>query len=284
MVVSGGTEAKIMQKLEELKAKEGTLPQLLEFYQKLLQVQARVGQRIDVPDPSSISSTINERTEQGKPLIGFDKLAIDWPLLRDTFAEVVNLFAEYPELFGPMPKELRESKPSRVLTKKMVRGWFKGSELSSSVVGKDINQALLKSIIHASLKPLLVSYSKALLGMVEQERWRRSYCPICGGNADFAFLDMERGARWLVCSRCDAEWLFQRLQCPYCGTTDQNALSYFTDDEGLYRLYICEQCKRYLKTIDLRQAKSEVLIPLERLFTLDIDAQARERGYSLESQ
>ena len=114
---------------------------------------------------------------------------------------------------------------------------------------------------------------------MDQERWRRRYCPICGGNADFAFLDKERGARWLLCSRFAAEWLFQRLECPYCGTTDQNALAYFADDEGLYRLYVCEQCKRSLKAIDLRQAKSEVLIPLERLLTLDIDAQAKEYGY-----
>ena len=274
-----GTDS-IIKKLEEQKGKEGKLPQLLEFYQKLLQIQSRVGQRIDVPDPSSISSTINKQIEQGKPLIGFDKLAIDWPLLRDTFAEVVNLFAEYSELFDPIPKSLRESKPSRVLTKKMVRAWFKGSKLSSSVVGEDVNQALLKNLIHASLKPFLVSYSTTLLGLVEQERWRRNYCPICGGNPDFAFLDTERGARWLVCSRCDAEWLFQRLQCPYCGTTDQNALSYFTDDEGLYRLYVCDQCKHYLKTIDLRQAKPEVLTPLERLLTLDMDRQAQEQGFS----
>ncbi len=146
----------IIRKLEEQKGKEGKLPQLLEFYQKLLQVQFRVGQRIDVPDPNSISSTINKQIEQGKPLIGFDRVAIDWPLLRDTFSEVVNLFAEYPELFGPMPKELRESKPSRVLTKKMVRAWFRGDELPSTIVGEDVKQALLKNLIHASLKPFLV--------------------------------------------------------------------------------------------------------------------------------
>ena len=111
------------------------------------------------------------------------------------------------------------------------------------------------------------------------ERCKRGYCPICGGNPDFAFLDKESGARRLVCCRCDTEWLFQRLECPYCGNQDQNTLAYFTDDNGLYRLYICEQCKQYLKTIDLRQAKDEVMIPLERLFTLGIDAQAQEYGY-----
>ena len=66
---------------------------------------------------------------------------------------------------------------------------------------------------------------------------------------------------------------------PYCGNQNQNTLAYFTDDDGLYRLYVCEQCRRYLKTIDLRQANGEIGIPLERLFTLSIDMEAREYGY-----
>ena len=111
-------------------------------------------------------------------------------------------------------------------------------------------------------------------------RYKIANFPCKWGAPDFAYLDKERGARWLLCSRCDAEWLFQRLECPYCGSQDQDSLAYFTDDGGLYRLYVCEQCKRYLKAIDLRQAKSEVLLPLERFLTLEIDAQAHESGYS----
>ncbi len=271
---------RIIQKLEEQKKEEGTLPQLLEFYRKLLQIQSRVGQRIDMPNPSSYTGVVSKRLGRGKPLIKFEELALDWSMLRETFKKVTALFAAYEELFGAIPEEVIESNPVRILTKKVAAAWFRGKELPATTVGKDVNEALFKNLIHASFKPFLVSYSTALVSMVDQENWRRSYCPICGSSADFAFLDVERGARWLVCSRCDAEWLFQRLQCPYCGSTDQNALAYFTDDEGLYRLYVCEQCKHYLKTIDLRQAKSEVLIPLERLFTLDIDRQAQEDGYS----
>ena len=55
---------------------------------------------------------------------------------------------------------------------------------------------------------------------------------------------------------------------------------YFTDDEGLYRLYVCERCHHYLKAIDLRHAGREVLFQLERFLTLDIDHQAREKGYT----
>jgi FdhE protein len=279
-IVAAGTDNKVLIKLEEQQKKEGSLPELLEFYQKLLKIQSRVGQGIDLPSPSFSSDVIKKRTERGKPLLKFSDLVLDWPLLRDTFAKVTAIFAEYPELFGPVPKELEELKPGRFPAKKAVKAWFDGAELPAGTVPNNGSEALVRNLIQASIKPFLVQYSTAQLGLIDQERWRRGYCPVCGGNPDIGFLDMESGSRWLVCSRCDAEWIYKRLECPYCGTADQNALAYFTDDEGLYRLYVCEQCKHYLKTVDLRQAKSEVLIPLERVLTLDIDSQARELGYS----
>ncbi len=275
-----GSDNNIIRKLEEQERKEGGLPPLLEFYQRLLRIQSKAAQHIGVPKLSLTEETISERIEHGLPLIGFDELTLDWSLLHDTFAEVTTTFAEYPQLFGTLPENLRELGSSRLLTQETVKAWFEGSELPSKWMISDTNTCLLESIIHATLKPFLASYSKVLLGLVNQEKWRRRYCPICGGNADFAFLDKERGARWLLCSRCDTEWLFQRLQCPHCGTQSQNDLAYFTDDEGIYRLYVCEQCKRYLKAIDLQRTKSEVLLPLERLLTLDIDTQAQEYGYN----
>ncbi|HEX76609.1 MAG TPA: formate dehydrogenase accessory protein FdhE [Dehalococcoidia bacterium] len=271
---------RIIKKLEEQKGKEGRLPQVLEFYQKLVHIQDRVGKRVGVPNPRFSDNEISSRIAQGKPLVGFEDLVIDLPLLRKTFREIAAIFAEYQELIGPIPEQLTEPIADQFITQESAKAWFEGTKLPDTVAINNDNETLFREIIHASLRPLMLSYSVAVIDMVKQEDWRRGYCPVCGGNPDFGFLDNEHRSRWLVCSRCDTEWLFQRLQCPYCGTTDQNVLAYFTDDEGLYRLYVCEQCKHYLKTIDLRQAKSEVLIPLERMYTLDIDKQARELGYS----
>lgn len=270
----------ILRKLEEWGQKEEINPKLIDFYRKLFDIQSRAERRIGTPEPGLTKQNISELIEHGLPLIGFDDLALDWSLLQDIFAEVTGAFATYPELFGKFPESLKEAEPCPSLPKEIAKAWFEGGRLPSLTGVDNLSEHLLEAIIHATLKPFLVSYSKVLLGLVNQERWRCGYCPICGGNPDFAFLDNERGARWLLCSRCDAEWLFQRLECPYCGTQDQNALVYFTNDEGLYRLYICEKCKRYLKAIDLRQAKSEVLLPLERLITFALDAQAQEYGYS----
>jgi len=271
----------IIKHLEEKEGKEGELPQLFKFYQRLLRVQSGVEKKLaSLLEPGLGSGAINERIERGLPLIDFDELALDWSLLGDTFTKAIAVFADYQELLGELPARLEETGAEHLLTRKAVRAWFVGDKLPATLTADDSNENLLAAILHATLKPFLVSHARTLHGFVNQERWHRGYCPICGGSPDFAYLDKESGARWLLCYRCDTEWLFQRLECPHCGTQDQNSLAYFTDDEGLYRLYVCEQCKRYLKAIDLRQAKSEVPLPLQRLYTLDIDQQAQERGYS----
>jgi len=114
---------------------------------------------------------------------------------------------------------------------------------------------------------------------VDQQRWRRGYCPVCGGAPDFATLEAEAGARHLLCSRCNSQWLYHRLGCPFCETTDHTKLVYYPSEDGVYRLYACQECQRYLKTIDLRQVGRTALLPVERLTTVAMDAAARQEGY-----
>ena len=275
---------KMLKKLEGWTEKVEASPELVEFYRRLLRIQSIAERRVRIPRLDLNSEAINDRLDQGLPLIRFDELDLDWSLLQATFVEVTSAFAKHPKLFGPVPKSLVETGGHHHYLKEAVRAWYEMTRLPTAVVPDGVDECLLEDIIQATLKPFLVGYSKALLSSVNQERWRRGYCPICGGSPDFAFLDKEYGARWLLCSRCDTEWLFQRLECPYCGNQNQNTLAYFTDDDRLYRLYVCEQCTQYLKAIDLRQAKEEVVVPAERLFTLGIDAQARDYGYGSGTQ
>ena len=213
------------------------------------------------------------------PLIGYTDLTLDWPLLNETYSRITALFTEYSDLFGGIPAS--EKMPGQQqLSGEIVRTWFTEDRLPADILaGNTEEYLLLDTLVQATMKPFLASHTKALINSVKQEEWRRLRCPICGGKSDIAYLDKERGSRWLVCSRCDAEWIYQRLHCPYCGNEEQKDLAYFTDDEGIYRLYTCERCHTYLKTIDLRKVKTEVLMPLERLLTLDMDRQAQEKRY-----
>ena len=209
------------------------------------------------------------------PLLEWNTLSLDWSAFQNLFLAVATVASQHYKAADF--ESLREIASDLSLLQEITRTWYEGLSWSPDLQGVD--KELLSAMIHFAAKPFLTAHSEGLSGLVDQEQWRRGYCPICGGKPDFGFLDKERGARWLFCCRCDAQWLFQRLECPYCGTQDQNALAYFADDNELYRLYVCERCRSYLKVVDLRRTQSEVLLPLERVLTIDMDRQGQERGY-----
>ena len=273
------TQSKIVKKLDTQEKEEGSLPLLLQFYRDLVYIQAGAEKHIGVPNVIISGEAINKRIQRGFPLLGFKSLDINWKFLQDVFVKVCAVFAKYTGLFGELPEKLKGPGSGRLLTKKVVTAWFNGKPLPQTALTESVDNGLIQALIHATLKPFLASHSKVLTGFIDPENWRRRYCPVCGGAPDFAYLDTERGSRWLLCSRCDTEWLYKRLECPYCDTTNQDDLLYFTDDEGAYRLYVCEHCKRYLKAVDFQKTSNEVLLPLERLLTLDLDRQAQQKGY-----
>jgi len=275
--VKEDTAVRILDKLEKQEKAEGGLPLLLEFYRELVRLQAGAQERIKFPLIVPDREDIRKRLREGLPLLNdIDTLNLDWLLVQDIYSQVRSLFAGYPQLFGESAAGLKET--GVILTREAVGAWFAGNDLPPAVL-ECVGENLMLAVIQATLQPFLAGYSRAVTDRIEQGLWRRGYCPVCGGAPDLAFLKGDAGARWLLCSRCDTEWLFQRLECPYCGTQEQDALGFLTDDREVYRLYFCERCKCYLKAIDLRRVEGDVLLPLERLYTLDLDAQAVQRGY-----
>jgi len=272
-------DSQILQRLGEWKQREESLPQFVELYGRLLQFQVEVRALITVAEPDLSEETVFNQLRQGIPLLEFDDLLLDWTLVQDYFHKVIDILAEY------VTEEMRDTRTLKDLAsdvpvlQQVIRDWYQGSPLSSIAARHRISEQLLTAAIQFTLRPFLMSHSEVLVGLVNQDLWRLRKCPICGGRSDFACLDKEQGARWLLCSRCDARWLFQRLECPYCGTQNKDDLAYFTDDKELYRLYTCQRCNSYIKAIDLRKADDKILLPLERVMTVDLDRQAEEKGY-----
>jgi len=273
------TTSKIYKKLAAQEKEEGSLPLLLKFYKSLTGIQAKTQKNIGLIEATISNPVIIQRLKQGIPLVRFEEFAIDGTLAKTTFIKVIALFSEYPQLFGEIPERLKATMAGRFLTKKAQKAWFTGKPLPPTLA-EGISNNLIQAILQATMQPFLNKHALALIDQVEEDAWRRNYCPICGGSPDLSYLEKEVGARGLICSRCDAEWIYQRLQCPYCRNAEQSSLHFLEDEKGgFYRLYLCDKCHTYLKTIDLRKTEDEVLFPLERIYTLDLDNQAREKGY-----
>ena len=270
-------ERKILQKLDEWERRDGALPETVEHYRLLLRIQIEVGSKIAESLPSPPEQTAVSQLALGRPLLGFDDLQLDAAAFRQVLTRVTDIMVSDSDAARISP-ELEGLSSIALMT--LVKRWYEADHVHPEA--GDANTKLLAPVIREAAKPFLCRYREAWLPLVDHELWRRPSCPICGGSPDFGCLN-SAGTRSLLCSRCDADWLFQRLQCPWCETNDPRKLAYFGDEEGTYRLYVCENCHRYLKVIDSRQAKEEVLLPLERVLTVDLDRQARSLGYSAAS-
>jgi hypothetical protein len=249
--------------LLQLKASSSFLPTLEEH---IAAIAAALRSEIDIP-----------------PVLRFNDLLPIWPELENLFHEAVTVICAHLTNSPSDASALRQFSNQSSLIKSTAERWYNNHFSDKEPIEPNIHPGILSLCFKAAFHPVLVRYAEVLTPLIKQQRWRKNICPVCGGMPDFAFLEREVGARWLMCSRCDAEWVFSRLECPFCRTRDQNALSYSTDDKQLYRLYTCDHCRNYIKAIDLRHTENDVLLPLERILTLDMDRQAIKAGYSQES-
>lgn len=239
---------KSLDAFEEAKKDYPHLAPLLDLEQDILIALSEAKEKLPSASKRKIGlKEIREKVNQGKSLINPANLAIDQDIVA----------------------RLRE-KIGRIIIKHR-------PDLKAKVRGEDSEVA--DFIARNALQPFLEVQAAALLSKIDQTLWLRRYCPICGGKADFAILERDVGARHLVCSGCNTRWLYKRLECPFCGTEDISNLSYYPSEDRVYRLYICEKCKHYLKAIDLRETGKDPVIPVERVVTLDMDLAAQEKGY-----
>jgi FdhE protein len=267
----------IQKGLEEWAGHTAHTSRFLAFYNKLLAIQAEVEDTTATTDFTLSKTEISQRLYEGKQLINFEEFFFDRPLANITFQRIVALFNSNPEIMGTAPPALANA--DFVLPDVWIKQWLENTDWSEGIAEEGIDPHILITLLNQTLKPFLIGYSQLLKDMFEQERWRRNYCPVCGGRPEFAYLENNVGARYLLCSRCTTEWLYQRMECPYCLNTNHEKLSYLISDNGLYRLYLCDVCQSYLKCIDTRKGNNNQLMPLEALTTLAMDRQAQEKGY-----
>ncbi|MEG6617576.1 formate dehydrogenase accessory protein FdhE [Peptococcaceae bacterium 1198_IL3148] len=142
----------------------------------------------------------------------------------------------------------------------------------------NVSSSQLEYIAGNTFKPLLKAYAKIVLGQVPISDWDKSYCPVCGDQPTIAKLTGEDGHRRLHCGRCETDWRFSRLGCPYCNNVADETYFITLDNKKEYRVYLCDSCKSYLKTVDER-ITGEVDLFCEDLATTELDNLVQAEGY-----
>ena len=254
-------------------------PELAEtasLYCRLLDIEAQA----DIPAPTRVPGSDEARAllQQGKPLLNLDEIEIDSGRLTELAMQIAFAVAEQRR---ERVRELADIHAwlhrRRGRMRSLAIAYLRGNGIPDSNSG--IDGGLLVFVIHTALRPFLRAYADAVGRFVDAGVWYRGYCPICGGEPDMAALEKGSGRRRLLCSRCDAEWSYRRLGCPFCGNDDPKDLAFFPSDDKVYRLAVCERCHRYIKTIDLRETATERPLAAERVLTAGMDVAAQNTGY-----
>lgn len=264
----------VSQALAKAAQKEPDLAPFYELHNTLLELQEQAKEEITIILEMTDEEALQARVHQGLPLLSFFQLPIDTARFVGLARKVAQVLTEYDIEMGD--RTLPASDAEWI---SLAQEQFEAGQAVEKQEPPDTEASLAQIAADVALKPYLAWAAEQVMPYVEQERWKRGHCPVCGGAPDFATLDAESGARRLLCSRCNSQWLYRRVGCPFCDTADHTKLAYYPSEDNVYRLYVCQECRHYLKTLDLRQVKRVVLLPVERVTTVAMDAAARQEGY-----
>jgi FdhE protein len=278
------TDDEIRQVLVNLQRTRPAYSELLSVYRELFLAQNRLtGQN----DPLALTLDRDEahgRIGSGHPLFSPEAFPLD-PEAHAAFLRTVCDLAETaPDPLASCARELAVNLSRRRLDMGALgHAVLIADEEALAGVAADlgVDAGALRFLLTNALVPLAARFAvKAANLLMGAPDWRRGRCPICGRLPALSALVAE-GERQLICGFCQHQWAVPRILCPACETRDPGAISYFfSQEEAEYRVYTCDTCRFYLKTVDLRQLGRPFYPPAEVLLTLHLDIQAQEQGFS----
>jgi hypothetical protein len=119
-----------------------------------------------------------------------------------------------------------------------------------------------------------------------QGRGSETSCPRCLGLPQLSYFAISgevlvTGPRYLVCSRCNHNWVFPRMTCASCGEANPAKLPIYQEHDAYPHVRVdgCRSCRHYLVSFDLRRDTRAVPI-VDELACLPLDLFARDQGLS----
>jgi FdhE protein len=276
---------KIKKRVTSMVKERPSHKEVLEFFKDVVSEQYTIRSKVKTFPIEVDEGDFKKKIAEGFPLVEKRALTLDLPSATRLFKRLCKIMSHNKKsskdaerlITGLRKKELDLSE---LFNQTASNGDDYVDNLSQKLgVKKDVVTFLVKS----STKPIYEAYARELGKHVEQEKWWKGYCPICGSEPLITELRKD-GARFLICSCCGYDWRFKRLQCPFCEHEASRGAKYFyAEKEGkAYRIDVCEKCRRYIKTIDTNELGEEVIPVIEDAGTLFLDVLAQKEGYTKE--
>ncbi|HXH06946.1 MAG TPA: formate dehydrogenase accessory protein FdhE [Vicinamibacterales bacterium] len=276
---SARAEPQEIQALAELKADHPELAAAVDLQIELLRLQRRVRSRIPLPSLRIDGERLAALEQSGRPLLRFEEIPLNWSDLRFLLRETTAALRRHESLDEADWRRVETLARQADALEPLVAAWFAAAaDRRPAAEPPDADIERLDHLLTLAMRPFLTRCAEAALAQADFRRWLRPYCPVCGGEPEFAAIT-PGAERLLLCGRCTASWLFAPLTCPFCGNADRARITSFASRDGCYRIYACDACRRYLKAHDGRRARRPLMLPVDSIATLPLDAAAMQRGY-----
>jgi hypothetical protein len=275
-------ESREVGELKTLRSEQPDLATAVDMQIALVDVQRRVQARVPLPWIQPDPAWLAAQQAQGRPAVRFGDIPLDWTEFRLTFRQTVDVLHRFGALDAPETERLQSLAREGHALEGIVTDWYgatSGVE-NSGEKPKPVEQGApnLDQVLVLAMRPFLARCAEALGQRVDFSGWHHGHCPFCGWEPDFAVITPSAERR-LICGRCSAQWTFDPLACPFCGNANRSRITSFASRDGRYRVYGCDHCKRYLKAYDGRNAARPVMVAVDTIATLPLDAAAMQRGY-----
>jgi FdhE protein len=267
--------------LRKIKNEMPQYKDLLDFYEPVLEERKQYKSELRkslrpkiADDPGFYQSQLQKHL----PLIAKADIQFDHKIMIDHLIRLLHIMKSRtpngPDALLDRINLNANSNIEAIFTEKRLFGAEQTSEESMPNV-------LMDFLVNEMINPVLEIYAEILRDQISLKAWDKGYCPVCGEKPALAALTKEDGKRILICSSCSTEWKFSRMKCPYCENHDQQQMSYLLiEKDEKYRIELCDGCRQYLKTIDLRKTTHDICYDIENIITCHLDIVALNRGYS----
>jgi FdhE protein len=276
------TAEQVKKAVESVKKSKPVYAEILEFYGGVFEAQENCKGRIDL-EPLQLSEELQTaRAREQLPLIEIGEFIFDNKESAALFLTLSHLAVEANPDLSAAAKVIIAAVGKTIKPDELFEGLLKGNEaLFENIVDElEIEKPVLGFLTYNSLKPSIGACAEQLAVYLNpNEPWLQGYCPVCGSAPILSLLEDE-GQRKLVCSFCWHLWSARRVHCPYCDSSQNKDLHYFySEEEKDTRVDVCDNCKKYIKTLDTRKVERLIYPPLEQISTIHLDIKAQEMGF-----
>jgi FdhE protein len=269
--------------LKQIKASQPELATAVDMQLALVEMQRRVQGRVPLPWIQVNPEWMRAQQVAGRPLVRFADIPLEWSDFRLTFRQTADILQRFEALERADYQKIVAMGRDGNTLEPLVRQWYEASSGVDGTVDPRSRvpadaPASIEQVLVLALRPFLARCAEALAQRAEIADWSHGHCPYCGWEADFAVITPNADRR-LICGRCVAQWAYAALTCPFCSNDDRALITSFATRDGRYRVYACDVCRRYLKAYDARNATRPVMVAVDSIATLPLDAAAMQRGY-----